>query len=148
VVDPLSVAGIATFLTALNQGVATEAGRAVGDGAGELLRRCLGRPVRVPTVSAEILEMARILHAAGLGCGQLVDTAVHAFILDTGNYAAFCDRYHGRFLHHIPEIDRKADGTVARTAQIILGNGFTIDWPLWEHDYTKCSPCRPGENCH
>ncbi|QMU68345.1 hypothetical protein [Streptacidiphilus sp. P02-A3a] len=84
----------------------------------------------------------------GLGCGELVDTAVHAFILDTGNYAAFCDQHHGRFLHHIPEIDRKADGTVARTAEIIEGNGFAIDWPLWEHDYTKCSPCRPGENCH
>lgn len=84
----------------------------------------------------------------GLGCGELVDTAVHTFILDTGNYAAFCDRYHGRFLHHIPEIDRKADGTVLRTAGIIEGNGFAVDWPLWEHDYSKCSPCRPGENCH
>jgi hypothetical protein len=84
----------------------------------------------------------------GLGCGELVDAAVHTFILDTSNYAAFCDRYHGRFLHHIPEIDRKADGTVLRTAETIEGNGFAVDWPLWEHDYTKCSPCRPGENCH
>jgi hypothetical protein len=83
-----------------------------------------------------------------IGCGQLVDTAVHAFILDTRNYADFCQRYHGQFLHHVPEIDRKADGTVARTAQIIEANGFPVDWPLWQHDFSKCSPCYPGSNCH
>jgi len=85
----------------------------------------------------------------GLGCGELVDTAVHAFLLDTRNYREFSHRYFdGEFLEHIPEIDRKADGTVLRTAQVIEGNGFAVDWPLWEHDYAKCSPCRPGENCH
>lgn len=27
-------------------------------------------------------------------------------------------------------------------------NGFAVDWKLWERDYAKCGPCRPGENCH
>ncbi|MGW7518708.1 glycine-rich domain-containing protein [Streptomyces sp. NPDC054796] len=83
-----------------------------------------------------------------IGCGQLVDTAVHALILDTRNYADFCQRHFGRFLHHVPEIDRKADGTVMRTAGVIEANGFIVDWPLWEKDSLACTPCAHGTNCH
>lgn len=83
-----------------------------------------------------------------IGCGELVDTGVHAFILDTRNYQEFCRTYFGQMLHHVPEIGRKADGTVMRTAQVIEGNGFAVDWPLWEKDMSKCSPCYPGSNCH
>lgn len=82
-------------------------------------------------------------------CGRLVDMAVHAFILDTRNYREFCHRhFDGKFLEHIPELVFKHDGSVERTAQIIFDNGFNVDWPLWERDYAKCGPCRPGENCH
>jgi hypothetical protein len=84
-----------------------------------------------------------------IGCGELVDTAVHAFILDTRNYRTFCHRYFdGRFLEHIPEIARKCDGSVHRTAMIIEANGFQVDWPLWEKDFSKCTPCHPGSSCH
>ncbi|GAA1908381.1 hypothetical protein GCM10009716_17900 [Streptomyces sodiiphilus] len=84
-----------------------------------------------------------------IGCGQLVDMGVHAFILDTQHYENFCRRhFSGRFLHHVPEIVRKADGTVMRTARIIEENGFKIDWPLWEKDAMACSSCAPGSNCH
>jgi hypothetical protein len=45
-----------------------------------------------------------------LGCGELIDAAVHAFILDTRNYREFCHQhFNGRFLEHIPEIERKHD---------------------------------------
>jgi hypothetical protein len=84
-----------------------------------------------------------------IGCGELVDTAVHAFILDTRNYREFCHRYfNGKFLEHIPEIERKFDGSVQRTAQVIENNGFQVDWPLWEKDFAKCMPCHAGSNCH
>ncbi|EPD67369.1 MULTISPECIES: hypothetical protein [Streptomyces] len=84
-----------------------------------------------------------------IGCGYLVDMGVHAFILDTRNYADFCARnFDGWFLHHVPEIERKNDGTVMRTAHVIESNGFAIDWPLWEKDALQCSPCAPGSNCH
>ncbi|WP_138907954.1 hypothetical protein [Streptomyces chryseus] len=82
-------------------------------------------------------------------CGRTVDIAVHVFILDTRNYREFChEHFDGKFLEHIPEIEFKFDGSVERTAQIIAGNGFEVDWKLWEADYGKCGPCRPGENCH
>lgn len=83
-----------------------------------------------------------------IGCGPLVDIAVHGFILDTRNYREFCDQHFGRFLEHIPAIEFKHDGSVERTAHIIEANGFAIDWPLWEADFAKCTPCYPGSNCH
>ncbi|EHM30958.1 hypothetical protein SPW_0643 [Streptomyces sp. W007] len=63
-------------------------------------------------------------------------------------YPTATTHFDGKFLEHIPEIDFKYDGSVERTAQIIADNGFEVDWKLWEADYGKCGPCRPGENCH
>jgi len=70
-----------------------------------------------------ITAMEKYGQGLELGCGELVDTAV-------------------------PEIDRKYDGTVERTADIVAASGFPVDRPLWEHDFSKCSPCSPGTNCH
>ncbi|WP_435110657.1 hypothetical protein [Nocardiopsis synnemataformans] len=84
----------------------------------------------------------------GLGCGPLVDIAVHGFILDTVNYRDFCERHFGRYLEHVPEIEFKYDGSVTKTAHIIENNGFTVDWPLWDRDAAKCTPCYHGSDCH
>ncbi|GAB3451163.1 hypothetical protein GCM10027436_48570 [Actinophytocola sediminis] len=81
-----------------------------------------------------------------IGCGYLVDIGVHTMILDTPFYREFCQKYHGKFLEHMPEIARKVDGSVEKTAKIIAGNGFAVDWTLWEADYANCSPCRPGHD--
>ncbi|WP_147425458.1 hypothetical protein [Bailinhaonella thermotolerans] len=54
----------------------------------------------------------------------------------------------GRFLDHNPTVERKGDGTVLRTAQFVEDNGFQIDWPLWEADFGKRSPCYPGSDSH
>ncbi|WP_261808973.1 hypothetical protein [Nonomuraea sp. C10] len=84
-----------------------------------------------------------------IGCGRLVDIAVHAFILDTRNYREFCaQHFDGRFLEHVPEIGFKYDGSVERTAHILAANGFEVDWPLWERDFSQCTPCAPGTDCH
>lgn len=99
-------------------------------------------------VSYLITAMEKWEQRLELGCGRIVDIAVHAFILDTRNYREFCERYFGRFLEHIPEIEFKYDGSVERTAHVIAANGFPVDWPLWEADFAKCTPCSPGSNCH
>jgi hypothetical protein len=84
-----------------------------------------------------------------LGPGELVDHGVHTLILDTRIYRSFCQRYNGgEYLHHVPEIDRKGDGTVQRTAMVIAENGFPVDWPLWAADFAKCSPCHEGSGSH
>ncbi|MFI5476886.1 hypothetical protein ACIA6D_42845 [Streptomyces cacaoi] len=56
--------------------------------------------------------------------------------------------FSGKFLEHIPEIAFTYDGSVERTAHIIADNRFPVDRPLWEADFAKCGPCRPGDNCH
>ncbi|MET9062958.1 hypothetical protein ABZX99_34725 [Streptomyces antibioticus] len=77
-----------------------------------------------------------------------MDIAVHVFILDAANDREFCaEGFGGKLLEHIPEIDFKY-GSEERTAHVIADNGFAVDWPLWEADFAKCEPCRPGENCH
>jgi len=43
--------------------------------------------------------------------GEIVklDWMWHTFLLFTPDYAAFCDRYFGFFLHHVPEPEDEAD---------------------------------------
>nr|WP_107100868.1 hypothetical protein [Streptomyces graminilatus] len=85
----------------------------------------------------------------GLTPGHIVDIGVHTVILDTVAYAELCDRYNGgAFLHHVPLVDMKADGSVMRTAHEIAVQGFEVDLPLWQADSADCGPCSPGNDSH
>ncbi|MCF3101224.1 hypothetical protein IPZ58_06470 [Streptomyces roseoverticillatus] len=77
-----------------------------------------------------------------MGVGYTVDIGVHQIILDTPLYFALCEEYNGGvYKHHAPLIERRCDGTVTRTADIIRGNGFVVDEELWAVDASTCSPC-------
>lgn len=77
-----------------------------------------------------------------MGVGCTVDVAVHALILDTPLYFALCDEYNGgQYKHHAPLIERRCDGIVSRTAQLLRVNGFAVDDELWSMDAAECSPC-------
>ena len=57
---------------------------------------------------------------ADLGTGMYskdVDNLWHAFILFTNEYAAFCNTYFNRFIHHIPEIDTQPTPEKLREAR-------------------------------
>ncbi|WP_371682403.1 hypothetical protein [Kitasatospora sp. MMS16-BH015] len=83
-----------------------------------------------------------------LGPSSLVDIGVHTIILDTVAYAELCDRYNdGHFLHHVPAVEFKQDGTVLRTARLVAAEGWVVDLPLWA-DAAQCSPCHPGNDSH
>jgi hypothetical protein len=43
--------------------------------------------------------------------------------------------------HHAPLVERRRDGTVARTAELLRANGFDVDDELWTMDAADCSPC-------
>ncbi|MFC1415230.1 hypothetical protein [Streptacidiphilus cavernicola] len=62
--DAEFLSAVVAFLTALNQGVASEAAKAVTDGTAQLLRRCAGRPVALPSGEAQAWESARMALAA------------------------------------------------------------------------------------
>ncbi|MFE7134453.1 hypothetical protein ACFVIM_26700 [Streptomyces sp. NPDC057638] len=77
-----------------------------------------------------------------MGVGYTVDIGVHQLILDTPLYFALCDAHNGgRYKHHAPLIERRRDGTVAHTAELIRAAGFTVDDELWDTDASDCSPC-------
>ncbi|MEU9979316.1 hypothetical protein [Streptomyces sp. NPDC051014] len=86
--------------------------------------------------------------ALGLAPSTLVDIGVHMIILDTVAYAELCDRFNaGHFLHHVPKVDFKNDGSVTKTAHIVAEDGWDVDLPLWT-DAADCGPCHPGNDSH
>ncbi len=76
-----------------------------------------------------------------------VDHGWHAFILHTREYAEFCDRVAGRFIHHVPEepgADRaSAAARTDRTAEFIRDSGLPVDDELWPAGGAACSA-----HCH
>ncbi|MFF8196745.1 glycine-rich domain-containing protein [Streptomyces bobili] len=84
----------------------------------------------------------------GLAPSKLVDIGVHTVILDTVAYAELCEKFNGgQFLHHVPEVDMKNDGSVMKTAQLVAADGWEVDLPLWT-DAAECGPCHPGNDSH
>ncbi|MFF1743237.1 glycine-rich domain-containing protein [Streptomyces mirabilis] len=80
---------------------------------------------------------------------KLVDYGWHAFILHTVDYAAFCRRVVGRFVHHVPtDEDEQVPGGAAaareRTTAAIEAAGYAVDTDLWPTDSGECSQCHAG----
>ncbi|WP_207925872.1 glycine-rich domain-containing protein [Actinocrispum wychmicini] len=86
---------------------------------------------------------------------QEVDKGWHQFILNTVDYAEFCERVAGRFLHHVPDefTPPRADhaDTVAALAPTVAAleeAGFEVDSELWATASGRCSQCHSGcTNC-
>ncbi|MEV0123134.1 hypothetical protein AB0I16_16600 [Streptomyces sp. NPDC050703] len=80
-----------------------------------------------------------------IGVGKIVDLGVHQIILDSPVYFAFCDLYNGPrgggYKHHAPLVQRRTDGLVLRSVDVIRGQGFEPSEHLWAVDGTECSPC-------
>ncbi|MGW5611409.1 hypothetical protein ACWEWI_36170 [Streptomyces sp. NPDC003753] len=84
----------------------------------------------------------------GLAPSTLVDIGVHTIILDTVTYAELCHRFNGgHFLHHVPKVEFKNDGSVMKTAHRIAADGWEVDLSLWA-DAAECGPCHPGNDSH
>ena len=83
-----------------------------------------------------------------LSPSKTVDIGWHTFILYTREYAAFCDRIAGRFIHHIPTDDEQETAesvTAWETTAAIVAAGYVVDAPMWERS-GACSQCKDG--CH
>jgi len=80
----------------------------------------------------------------------LVDIGWHTFILYTREYAAFCDRVAGRFIHHSPTDEEGKDygtGHVAKTAAAMKVRGISVDEQLWASSDSPCSNNCSDGNC-
>jgi hypothetical protein len=110
------------------------------------------RPDIDQAMAGRIMDQAlAFLAAAGTHGGERlspttqVDIGWHTFILYTREYAEFCDRVAGRFIHHAPHDDTpdrtvEDAGCVARTLAAIETAGYTTDPGLWTVT-AKCSDC-------
>ncbi|MER6431608.1 hypothetical protein ABT272_28335 [Streptomyces sp900105245] len=86
----------------------------------------------------------------GLAPSKLVDYGWHAFILHTVDYAEFCQRVVGAFVHHVPTDDDEempggAQATRGRTIAAMRDAGFAVDEELWP-TMADCHQCHAG--CH
>lgn len=77
----------------------------------------------------------------GYSPSPMVDIGWHTFILYTREYAAFCQKIAGRFIHHepsdVPGVDY-GTGHIARTVSALREGGFAVDGMLW----TTTACCR------
>ncbi|MFD7444378.1 glycine-rich domain-containing protein [Streptomyces sp. NPDC059909] len=111
-----------------------------------------------PMARRIVAQTAAFLAAGAHSPGQrlvpskLVDIGWHTFILHTVDYAAFCERVAGRFVHHVPDDEIEADGRDSKTGEPLRNTvtamtaaGLTVDHDLWPTSAT-CGQCHAG--CH
>ncbi|GHH31693.1 glycine-rich domain-containing protein [Streptomyces lanatus] len=95
-----------------------------------------------------LTAMAKRGQQLGLAPSKLVDVGVHTIILDTVAYAELCEKFNdGQFLHHVPKVEFKEDGSVMKTAHLVAAEGWEVDLHLWQ-DAADCGPCHPGSDSH
>ncbi|MCQ4082228.1 hypothetical protein NGB36_16845 [Streptomyces sp. RB6PN25] len=72
-----------------------------------------------------------------------VDKGLHAFILHTANYAAFCDKHAGRMLHHNPAPGGPGRSeTAVRAAALALKTArFQVFDDLWTVNGASVAQC-------
>ncbi|MER6829783.1 hypothetical protein ABT352_27640 [Streptosporangium sp. NPDC000563] len=91
---------------------------------------------------------------ARLAPSAIVDIGWHTFLMYTREYAEFCQRIAGRFIHHTPDtpgIPAPPESNAATTATVMRELGLPVIPDLWAHSTTcsgsgtgKCSQCHQG----
>ncbi|WP_424922051.1 glycine-rich domain-containing protein [Streptomyces sp. wa53] len=106
---------------------------------------------RIVGQAAAFLAASAALPDVALSPSKAVDVGWHTWILHTVDYAAFCDRLAGRFIHHVPtpESESVEGGSAAarqRTLDAMAAAGFQIDHDLWPDAAMmgECSQCHAG----
>ncbi|MFC5805572.1 glycine-rich domain-containing protein [Streptomyces formicae] len=112
----------------------------------------IDEPMARRIVAQTAAFLAASVHSPGqrLVPSKLVDIGWHTFILHTVDYAAFCDRVVGRFVHHVPETeadghDSKTGEPLRNTVAALTAAGLTVDHDLWPSS-ADCGQCHAG--CH
>lgn len=75
-----------------------------------------------------------------------VDAGWHAFIVHTAEYAEFCARVAGRFIHHRPAAPGEAAPAreaIGATVAVMRAEGLPVDPDLWL-PAAACSQCYQG----
>ncbi|WP_436761135.1 glycine-rich domain-containing protein [Streptosporangium sp. V21-05] len=90
---------------------------------------------------------------AGLGPSDTVDIGWHTFLMYTREYAEFCQRVAGRFIHHAPDDvpgEPGPRGGLAATIEAMEAAGYRVDPAVWptsadcSNGGGKCNQCHAG----
>lgn len=83
-----------------------------------------------------------------LAPSNATDPGWHAFILYTRDYAEFCQRIAGRFIHHQPVMndDIRSGTALTRTIEALHRTGYPVDETLWPQSPTCMNTC--NHPCH
>lgn len=104
---------------------------------------------RVVEQALSFLSACALNPNARLAPSRLVDAGWHAFLLHTADYAEFCQRIAGRFIHHLPTPSSGDGGAAIRTTMATMDSaGLPVDEALWpaaaDCDNSKCHQCHAG----
>ncbi|MGC5361837.1 glycine-rich domain-containing protein [Streptomyces sp. DT24] len=107
----------------------------------------MGRPLaeRVMDQALAFLAMTARRGDVPLSPSKTVDPGWHAFILHSREYADWCRRNAGRFIHHHPYKGQQLrdGGAIRRTVEAIEEAGFAVDHELWG----TAAECNPPTCC-
>lgn len=103
---------------------------------------------RIMAEALAFLKACALNPGAGLGPSPAVDVGWHTFILHTKEYAEFCERVAGRFIHHNPTDDADETvgkyGSIAGTLDAMRAANIPVDEELWKAHAVNCSQCHAG----
>jgi hypothetical protein len=106
---------------------------------------------RIMDQALGFLQLCAIEPDGAYSPSPLVDIGWHTFILYTREYAEFCDRLAGFFIHHAPADDESkgsSRGHEFDTASAMRAHGISPDGDLWttgaECSHKKCYSCTTG----
>jgi hypothetical protein len=103
---------------------------------------------RIMSEALAFLKACALNPGAGLGPSPAVDVGWHTFILHTKEYAEFCERVAGRFIHHNPTDDTDETvgkyGSIAATLDAMRAANIPVDEELWKAHAVNCSQCHAG----
>jgi hypothetical protein len=98
---------------------------------------------RIVDQTIGFLKLASTSNGKAYSPSPMVDIGWHTFILYTREYAVFCEKIAGRFIHHSPldveGEDYSASSTVGETASAMKVRGIAVDEELWASTHgSKC----------
>lgn len=95
---------------------------------------------RIVGQAAAFIAASAALPGAALSPSKAVDVGWHTWILHTVDYAAFCDRLAGRFIHHVPT----PEGGASKAGPQRPGSAPSTPWrPQGSGSTTICGPMPP-----
>lgn len=98
----------------------------------------LPRAERIMDQALGFLKLCALDPEGKYSPSHTVDIGWHTFVLYTREYAEFCERVAGRFMHHSPYFEETQKGDIQRTAAAMKAHGISVDEDLWDEPACCC----------